>query len=97
MTFSLIQNLKTVFSRINCRWQVFQQQYAEFSATISNAIISEAKDFSGFSIAFLKITWNLEHFQKKDEYNSLIISEIIDTETRGYLKVQKVLLQNTIR
>ena len=45
------------------------------------------KTFSGFFIAFLKCTWNLEHFQKKDEYNSLIISEIIDTERRGYLKL----------
>ena len=38
------------------------------------------KTFSGFFIAFLKCAWNLEHFQKKDEYPSLIISEIIDAE-----------------
>ena len=30
---------------------------------------------------------NLEHFRKKYEYPRLIISEIIDTERRGYLKV----------
>ena len=42
---------------------------------------------SGFFIVFLKCTWNLEHFQKKDEYSSLIISEIIDAERRGYLNV----------
>ena len=52
---------------------------------------------SGFFIAFLKCALNLEHFQKKDEYPSLIISEIIDAEIRGFLNVQKVLLQNTIR
>ena len=45
------------------------------------------KTFSGFFIAFLKCAWNLEHFQKKDEYPSLIISEIIDAERRGYLNV----------
>ena len=45
------------------------------------------KTFSGFFIAFLKCAWNLEHFQKKDQYPSLIISEIIDAETRGYLNV----------
>ena len=45
------------------------------------------KTFSGFFIAFLKCVWNLEHFQKKDEYSSLIISEIIDAERRGYLNV----------
>ena len=35
----------------------------------------------------MKCAWNLEHFPKKDEYSSLIISEIIDTERRGYLNV----------
>ena len=41
------------------------------------------KTFSRFFIAFLECPWNLEHFQKKDEYPSLIISEILDAERRG--------------
>ena len=45
------------------------------------------KTFSQFFIAFLECAWNLEHFQKKDEYTSLIISEIIDAERRGHLNV----------
>ena len=45
------------------------------------------KIFSGFFIEFLKCAWNLEHFQKKDEYSSLIISEIIDAERRGFLNI----------
>ena len=45
------------------------------------------KIFSGFFIEFLKCAWNLEHFEKKDEFSSLIISEIIDAERRGYLNV----------
>ena len=45
------------------------------------------KTFSWFFIVFLKCAWNLEHFQKKDEYPSLIISEIIDAETLGHLNV----------
>ena len=45
------------------------------------------KIFSRFSIAFLKCAWNLEDFQKKNEYPSVIISEIIDAERRGYLNV----------
>ena len=47
----------------------------------------EQKTFSGFFIAFLKCAWNLEHFQKKDEYPSLFFSEIIHAEKRGYLNV----------
>ena len=45
------------------------------------------KTFSEFFIAFLECAWNLEQFQKKDEYTTLIISEIIDAERRGYLNV----------
>ena len=36
------------------------------------------KTLSGFFIAFLICALNLEDFQKKYEYPSLIISEIID-------------------
>ena len=45
------------------------------------------KIFSGFFIAFLKCAWKLEHFQKKDDYPNLIISEIIDAENCGYINV----------
>ena len=57
----------------------------------------KGKTFSEFLIAFLKSAWNLEHFLKKDEYPSVIISGIADSERPGYLNVLKVLLQNTIR
>ena len=43
--------------------------------------------FFGIFNAFLKCAWNLEHFQKEDEYPSLIISEIIDAKRRGYLNI----------
>ena len=55
------------------------------------------KDFFWFFIAFLKCAWNLEPFLKNDKYPSLTVSEVIDAERRGYLHVQKFLLQNTIR
>ena len=48
---------------------------------------SKQKTFSEFFIALLKFAWKLEHFQKKDEYPSLIISEIIEAERHGYLNV----------
>ena len=64
---------------------------------IQTPLSQKQKTFSRFFIAFLKCAWNLEHFQKKDEYPSLIISEIIDAERRGYLNVQKFFLRNTNR
>ena len=47
------------------------------------------KIFFDFLLYFwnVKCAWNLENFRKKDEYSSLIISEIIDAERRGYLNV----------
>ena len=54
---------------------------------IQTLLSHKQKTFSEFFIAFLKCAWNLEHFQKEDEYPSLIISEIIDAERRGYLNV----------
>ena len=58
-----------------------------FPEQFQTPLSQKQKTFSGFFIAFLKCAWNLEHFQKKDEYPSLIISEIIDAKTRSYLKV----------
>ena len=40
-----------------------------------------------FFITFLKCAWNLEHSEKKEEYPSLIITEIIGTERDVYLSV----------
>ena len=50
-------------------------------------LFQKQKTLSEFFIAFPKCEWNLEHFQKKHEYHSLIISEVIDAEKRGYLNV----------
>ena len=58
-----------------------------FPQQFQTPLSQKQKNFSGSFIAFLKCAWNLEHFQKKDEYSSLIISEIIDAERRGYLNV----------
>ena len=58
-----------------------------FPQQFQTLLSQKQKTFSGFFIAFLKCTWNLENFQKKNEYSSLIISEIIDPKKRGYLNV----------
>ena len=54
---------------------------------IQTPLSQKQKTFSWFFIAFLECAWNLEHFEKKDEYPSLIISKIIDAQRRGYLNV----------
>ena len=58
-----------------------------FPQQFQTPLSQKQKTFSGFFIAFLICAWNLEPFQKKDEYSSLIFSEIIDAERSGYLNV----------
>ena len=57
----------------------------------------ELKTCSRFFIAFLKSTLNLEYFEKKDQSQSLSITEIIKCETGTYLNVQKVIFHATLR
>ena len=65
---------------IRCNMQNFLQQ-------LQTQISQKQKIFSGFFIAYLEYASNLEHFEKKDEHSSLVISGIIDSETVGYLNV----------
>ena len=65
---------------IRCNMQNFPQQF-------QTPISQKQKMFSEFFIAYLECALNLEHFEKKDENPSLVISEIIDSERVGYLNV----------
>ena len=68
-----------------------------FTQHIQTQLSLKQKTFSGFFIAFLKSTWNGEHFQEKEESSSLSISEIIDARRGGYLSAWKALLQKSFR
>ena len=60
--------------------QIFWQQL--------QIILSQKRQaFYQFLIAFLKCAWNLEHSEKKEEYPSRIITEIIASERDVYLNV----------
>ena len=52
---------------------------------------------SGFFIAFLECTLNLEYLEKKDQSHSLSITEIINFETGSHFNVQKAILLATLR
>ena len=53
-----------------------------FPQQLQTPASQEENTFSGLFNAFPKYAWNLEYFQKKDKYPSLIISEIIDAKRR---------------
>ena len=56
-----------------------------FTQQLEAFLSQKQKTFSGLFLAFLKFALNLEHFEKKYEYPSLVISKIIDTERGVYL------------
>ena len=58
-----------------------------FPQQLQTPISQKQKIFSGLFIAYLGCASNLEHFEKKDEHPSPVISEIIDSERVGYLNV----------
>ena len=58
-----------------------------FPQQLQTPISQKQKIFSGFFIAYLECTSNLEHFEKKDEHPSPVICKIIDSERVGYLNV----------
>ena len=58
-----------------------------FTQQFEPPLSQKQKTFSGFFLTFLKCALNLEHFEKKDQYPSLVISRIIDSERGGYLNI----------
>ena len=51
-----------------------------FPQQFQTPISQKQKIFSGFFIAYLECASNLEHFEKKDEHPTRVISENIDSE-----------------
>ena len=58
-----------------------------FTQQLESPLSQKKKTFSRLFVSFLKCALNLEHFQKKDEYPSVVISKINDSERGGYLNV----------
>ena len=58
-----------------------------FWQQVQTRLSEKGETFFGFFIEFLKCAWNLEHSEKKEEYPSLIITEIIVSERDVYLSV----------
>ena len=78
--FRLFVNTLTPDDKYSLRYMpIFWQQ-------IQTLLSQKGKTFYGFFIAFLKCAWNLEHSEKKEEYPSLIITEIIASERDVYLR-----------
>ena len=79
--FRLLVNTLTTDDKYSRRFiQIFWEQ-------LQTPLSQKGMAFFQFFIAFLKCSWNLEHSEKKEEYPTLIITEIIGTERDVYLSV----------
>ena len=79
--FRVLVNTLTSDDKYSSRnMQIFRQQ-------LQTLLSQEEKTFRGFFIAFPKCAWNLEHSERKEEYPSLINTEIISSERNVYLSV----------
>ena len=58
-----------------------------FTQQLEAPLPEKQKTFSALFLAFLKCALNLEYFEKKNEYSSLVISKVIDSERGGYINV----------
>ena len=65
----------------------YRRNMLNFTPQFEPPLSQKQKTFSEFFLAFLKSALNLEHFEKKHQYFSLVISRIIDSERGGYLNV----------
>ena len=66
----------------------YSRRYIQtFWQQVQGSLSQNGESFFRFFIGFLKCAWNLEHFEKKEEYPSLIITEINSSERDVYLSV----------
>ena len=58
-----------------------------FTQQLEAPLPQKQKTFSGLFLAFLKCALNLEQFGKENEYSSLVISKVINSERGAYINV----------
>ena len=68
-------------------YKYFRENLENLRQQVQTPISQKVRPFSGFFIASLKCTLNLEYFEKKDQSHSLSITEINNCRTSSYLSV----------
>ena len=71
----------TTYDMYSCR------NMLNFTQQLEAPLPQKQKTFSGLFLAFLKCALNLEQFGKENEYSSLVISKVSDSERGAYINV----------
>ena len=89
--------LEQFFNTFTADYKYSRQNRENLWQQVPMQISLKLKTRSRFFIVFLKSTLNLEYFEKKDQSESLSITEIIKCERGTYLNVQKAIFHATLR
>ena len=82
----VLSEMLTLFlDTLTTDYKYSRRNMLNFTQQYEAPLPQKQKTFSGLFLAFLKCALNLEHFEKKDEYSSLVISKVIDSERGSYL------------
>ena len=87
--------LKQFFNTLTADYQYSRWNRENLWQQVPKHISRKMNVFSAFFIAFMKCTLNLEYFEKKDQSQSLSITEIINCKPGSYLNVQKAMFHAT--
>ena len=88
MSAIFLSQILTLFvNTLTTDYKYSRQNMLNFTQQLEEAFSQKQRTFSGIFIAFLKCALHLEHLERKDEYLSLVISRIFDSERDGYLNV----------
>ena len=79
--------LTLFFNTLTTDEKYSRRNMLNFTQQFEAPLSQRQKTFSEWFLAFLKCALNLEHFEKKDEYSSLVFSKVINSERGGYLNV----------
>ena len=79
--------LTLFFDTLTTDYKYSRRNMLNFTQQYEALLSQKQKTFSVFFFAFLKCALNLEHFEKNDEYSSLVISKVIDFGRGGYINV----------
>ena len=79
--------LTLFFDTLTTDYKYSRRNMLNFTQQYEAPLSQKQKTFSKFFIPFLKCALNVENFEKKDEYPSLVISKGIDSERGTYLNV----------
>ena len=97
MVLARSELLRQIVNTLTADYMYYRWNRESLWQRVPTQISRKLKTFSGFFIAFLKSTLNLEYFERKDQSQSRSIRKIINWETDSYLNVQTAIFHARFR